>query len=105
MPVLGASLQEALDPLPDERQRTRDARGHPSRPVALLIPRQQVAGQRKAQDDEQEQHAEDPVEFAGATVGPVEEDLDDVQRTQDHHGARPEVVDAAHDSAESDAVL
>ena len=84
MAVVRASDQRFLQGGADERSDRRDARGHLGRPVALLVPRQQVARQRQPQDDEEERQAEPEVDLAGGPVGAGHDDLHEVQDQQDH---------------------
>ena len=91
---------DLLEVRADDRRPPHDVGGDLRRPVALLVPGKQVAGQAEAQRHEQQGHAEPPVDLAGRAVGAGEQDLEQVQGQQDDHRLRAEVVDAPDEPAE-----
>ena len=78
-----SALQQPLERRPHDRRRADDAGRDLRGPVALLIPGQQVAGQRERQHQAEHQNADDPVHLARRLV-----------RAEDHHLRE---VDAGHD--------
>ena len=100
VPDAVAALHHALDPATDERDGPHDAGHDAGRPVALLIPGQEVAGQAERERHEQQEHAGPPAELSRRAVGAVQQHLEHVHDEQDDHRARAEVVQAAHEPAE-----
>src|SRR4051812_42102031 len=95
VPVLGAADEEALEEAAEEGYRPDDAGGDARRPVALLIPREQIASQGEAEGDGQEGQAKVPVDLPGLAVGAVEGRLDEVGREEDDHQLGAEMVEPA----------
>ena len=79
----------------------RDVERDRRRPVRLLIPRQQIAGERKGEDDQQEQHADHPVQLARLLVGPEQHDAQHVDDRRDDDEAGAEEVKTAQHAAEA----
>jgi quinol-cytochrome oxidoreductase complex cytochrome b subunit len=65
---VGTAFHHVADEVADEGRASRDVQRDRRRPVRLLIPRQQVSGQREAENDEQEQDADHPVQLARLLV-------------------------------------
>ena len=68
------------------------------RPDRQLIPRQQVAGEREQQRQHQQDHADDPVEFARRLVAAGEEHAVHVQPRGDHHRMGPPAMQFAQNA-------
>jgi len=64
-------------------------------PESDLVPRQQVTGEREEHGQEQEHHANDPVELTRWLVGAVIKDSHHVQEDEEHHQVRRPSVDVA----------
>ena len=105
MAVLRAADDDLLNERADDGQVAGDVRGHLRGPVALLVPRQQIAGQAQAQNDAHERQAEPPVDLARRQVGAGDDDLQHVQAEQHDHRLRAEMVQAADQPAEVHLVL
>ena len=97
--VVGAPDHDLLEVRADHRRTAHDVGRDLGRPVALLVPGEQVAGQAEAEREEQQGHAEPPVELAGPAIRAGPDDLEQVQGQQHHHRLRREVVDAADEPA------
>ena len=82
-----------------------DVRRHLRGVIALLVPRQQIAGQAQAEDDAHQAQAEPPVDFARRQMGPRDDDLQHVHAHQHDHCLRAEVMQAADEPAEIHLVL
>ena len=82
---LQSTQQDELRGRVEQRGVTTHVRADRDRPVGDLVPRQQVAGERQHQGDEQEDHPDDPVELARRLVGAVVEDPHHVQEDEEDH--------------------
>ena len=80
VPVLGSADHELLQLRPDERHEVDQVSGDLGGPKPFLIPRQQVAGQRQGQHEQQQQDAEPVVHLARRLVRAVHDDLHQVQQ-------------------------
>ena len=89
---------------PKKRSAARDVDGDGRRPVGLLIPRQQVARQRKSQDEEQQDDARHPRDLARLLVRPEEDDAQHVNHGGDHDEARAEEVKSPDEPSERQPV-
>ena len=95
-----AAQQQEVRLLRDERRVPRERRAHGDRPDRELVPRQQVARERQAEREEQQDHADDPVELARRLVGPGVEHAGHVQRHAEDHEVGAPPVQVAHEVAE-----
>src|SRR5664279_4242159 len=102
---LGAAAQQFDHDAANERGAPGDVGPHLGGPIRLLVPRQQVAGERETQHDEQQPDAEQPAHFAGVLVGTETEDADHVGHDEDHHGRGAPVVDATEEVSAQDMAL
>ena len=57
-------------------------RRHAGGPVSFLVPRQQIAGQRKAQHDLHQNQPEPKIHFPRGPIRPVDHDLHQMQHEQ-----------------------
>ena len=89
----------------DDRRAAGDRRLDQLRPVALLVPGQQVAGQREHGTSAEQRQPDHPVQLARAPVGAEQHDLQQVQAGDDDQRRRAEAVQAAHEPAERQLVL
>ena len=103
--VAGATHEHGLQCGANARAHAHEIRGDGRAPVAVLVPRQQVAGERQRQHEQQQRHAEPEVHFARGLVRPVDDHLHEVQHQQHGHGLGGEVVDAAQQPAAPHLVL
>ena len=92
---LAAAAQELHERPADDRRRAGDVRSNLGRPIRLLIPRQQIAGEPEAQHEEQQHDAEQPVGSRGVLVRAHRENADHVGEGEHHHRRRAPMVDAA----------
>ena len=99
-----ATAHERGHLLAEERSAARDVDGDGRRPVGLLIPRQQVARQRKSQDEEQQDDARHPRDLARLLVRPEEDDAQHVDHGGDHDEARAEEVKSPDEPSERQPV-
>ena len=90
-----ATNHELLDLIPNQGRVTHDVGRHLSRPVALLIPRQQVAGQPEPHRDPEQGQPEPEVELARRFVGPIDHHLHEVQNQENNHELRGPMVNSA----------
>ena len=96
---------------PDERNRRGDVGADRHRPVRELIPRQQVAGERQQQRQEQHGDADHPVLLAllalpdAVLVGAGQEHPHQVKEDRRDHEVRGEPVHRSNPRAERDDVL
>ena len=105
-----AGQRGATDVLPGDDERREEATddGRPrgllrrddDGPERVLVPPQQLSGERHRERGEEEERAAHPVRLARELVRAEQEDLRHVHEDEDHHRAGAEVVDAAHDAAE-----
>ena len=79
----------------EHRHRRAHVRAHRDRPERQLIPGQQVAGVAEQQGEEQQHHADHPVEFARRTIRSAVEHAEHVREHQEHHGVRRPAVQVA----------
>ena len=105
MAVIGPTDDELLERGPHERHESGEIRRHAGGPVALLVPRQQVAGERHAEHQHHEHEPQPEIHLAGRPVGTVDHDLHQMEREQDHHRLRHHVVDAAEQPASGHLML
>ena len=94
--VLGAALHQLLRGLPYHRDGASDVGGDAGCPVALLIPRQEIAGEREAEHDREEPEPDPPGDLARLLVGAEQRDLEQMRREHDHHRLRAVVMEPAH---------
>jgi hypothetical protein len=73
-------------------------------PVRGLVPRQQVAREPLEHADDQQQHADDPVQLARVLVRAEQEHARHVEEHQDDEDTRAPLVHAAHEPAEREVV-
>ena len=99
VPVVRPAHDELLQVRPDEGHDADDVGGDLRGPVALLVPRQQVAGERERERELQEQEAGPEVELARGFVGAVNEHLEQMQRKEDGHYLRGVMVQPAQEPA------
>lgn len=105
MTILRASLCEVLQLWTNDRSGSHDFGRDLRRVVALLIPRQQIAGQSESQHDLHQDQAEPEINFSRSLVRPVDHDLHQVQCQQHRHGLSGEVMQSAHQPAVLHVVL
>ena len=105
MPVLGATDDELLHLRPGERDEVHQVGGDTGGPKSFLIPRQQVAGQRQGQHEQQQQDTKPVVHLTRRLVRAVDHDLHQVQQQQHRHELRRPVVNAAQQPAAGHLVL
>ena len=103
--VFAAADHELLQGFADEGDQAHEARRHAGRPIAALIPREQIAGERQAQDDLHQNQAEPEIEFARRFICAVDHHLKQVERQQHDHGLRHVMVQPAQQPAELHLVL
>ena len=82
-----------------------DVSCHFRRPVALLVPGQQVAGERECEHQQQEEESEPVIDFARGFVSPIDEDLHQVEHEQDVHCLRCKMMNASQKPAANHLVL
>ena len=99
-----AAAQGFQDEVADEGHAAGDLRADRGRPVGLLVPGQQVAGEAHAQREQQQADADQPGQLAGIFVGGGHEHPQHVDEDHDHHQRRAPVMDAADQPAEGDTV-
>ena len=95
MAVVAAADDEPLQRLADDRHQRHHVRGHLRGPIAFLVPRQQVAGERQRQHDLHQDQAEPEIDFARRAVRAVDHDLHEVHGQQHDHRVGREVMHAA----------
>src|SRR3954451_898947 len=89
---LAAAEEHEAHLVSEDRGVAHHVRAHGHRPERQLVPRQQVAGEREQQGEEQQHDADHPVELPRRLVGAVVEDACHVQEhRQDHEVGRPSV--------------
>ena len=103
-PEFGAGSQEVAQVGADQRSGAVDVDAHDRRPVGALVERQQVAGEGHHHRQDQQHHADHPVQLARVLVGAEEERAAHVQEHEDHHHARAPLVHAADELAEEHVV-
>ena len=99
MPVVAAAHDDLLQFRSDERGDRGDVRGDPRGPEALLVPGQQVTGQRERQHQHQQDDARPEVEFPRGLVGAVDDHLHQVQDEQHGHRVRGVMMEPAQEPA------
>jgi len=97
---IAAAAHHVRHLLSEERRAPRDVDRHGGRPVRLLIPRQQIAGEREAEDEEQQDDAGHPRHLAWLLVRTEHHDAQHVNHCGNDDEARAEEVQAADDAAE-----
>ena len=105
MTVVGAAHDHLLERGADERHEPRQIRGHAGGPVALLVPGEQVAGERHAEDEHHEHKPQPEIHLARRAVGAVDHDLHKVEGEQHDHRLGHHVMDAAEQPAAGHLVL
>ncbi len=70
MAVIRPAHHKLLQTFADQRHEAQQIGGHPRRPIAFLIPRQQIAGQRQPQHDQHENQPQPEIHFARARYAP-----------------------------------
>ena len=85
MAVLAAADDQLLQRLADDRHQRDHVRRHLGGPIAFLVPRQQVAGERQRQHDLHQDQADPEIDLARRAVRAVDDDLHEVDR----QAARP----------------
>jgi hypothetical protein len=96
---------DLLHPRPHHGHLAGDVGRHLGGPEALLVPRQQVAGQPLGEGQGHQGQAEPPVDLALTAAGAGDDHLEHVQTEQHHHHAGAEVVQAADEPAEFHLIL
>ena len=92
--IVAAADQQLAHCRPDARNRRRDVGADGDRPERELVPRQQIAGEREEQREQQHHDADDPVPLAllavadAVLVGAGEEHAHQVQEHRDDHQVR-----------------
>ncbi len=81
-----AAPQEQSEAFPNDGHLPGDIRADGAGKIRLLIPRQEVSGERHPQDKKRERAARDPEKLAFPFVGPVEKRLQKMQEQNDEHG-------------------
>ena len=76
-----------------------DVGGDLGRPVALLVPREQIAGQAEPERQEQQGHAEPPVDLAGRAIAPAHKTWRRCMTSSTTIACAREVVHAADEPA------
>ncbi len=104
-PDLVAPDQEVLHRRADDRDVVDEVRTDRNRPVAQLVPGKQVAREGEAEREQQQHHADGPVELARLLVRARVEHADHVQRDDEHHEMRRPSVDVADQLTEADPGL
>ena len=104
-PELGAGAQEVTQVGADDRAGAVDVDADDRGPVGALVERQQVAGEGHRHRQDQQHHADHPVELARVLVGAEEEGPAHVEEDQDHHHAGAPLVHPVHELAEEDVVV
>ena len=105
MPVGNATNHHRLQRLPHTGAHANQIGGNRRGPVPVLVPWQQIARKRQRQHEHEQPHAEPVVHLAWRFVGPVDDDLHEVQHQQHRHGLRHEMVQAAQEPAAQHLVL
>ncbi len=82
-----------------------EVRADRDRPVRQLVPGEQIAREGEAERDQQQHHADDPVELAGFLVGTGVEDAHEMERDDEHHEVRRPAVHVADQLPEAHAGL
>ncbi len=89
----------------DERHVVHEVGADGHGPVRELVPRQQVPGEREREREQQQHHADHPVELARLLVRAGVEHAHEVQRDDEHHEVRRPAVHVADQLPEADAGL
>jgi hypothetical protein len=101
---IAAAAHHGCGVLAEERSAPGDVDRDGGRPVRLLIPRQQVPGQREAQDDQEEHDACHPRHLARRLVRPEQDDAQHVDDGGNDDEAGAEEMQAADDAAKRHAL-
>ena len=102
---LGATDQQVLQLAADQRDVVHEIRADRDRPVRQLVPGQQVAGEREREREQQQHHADHPVELARLLVGAGVEHAHEMQRDDEHHEVRRPAVHVPDQLPEAHAGL
>src|SRR5207302_9585115 len=73
--------------------------------IRILIEAQHLPGKGHPECHQQEEHANDPCEFAGKLVCAKEKDLHHVDKDDRHHEVRPPSVHSADEPAQGDFMV
>ncbi len=79
MAVIGTADNQLLERWADDRDNAHETRGHLGRTKPFLIPGQQVPRETQPQRQQEQHHPEPIVDLARSLVGPVDDDLKQVQ--------------------------
>ena len=102
MAIVGPADDQFRQPLVHQPQKIRrHARG----PVALLVPRKQISGERKAEHDLHQHQAEPKIHFPRRTIRPVDHHLHQVQHQQHDHRLGRVMVQPAQQPAPVHLIL
>src|SRR6266542_2089481 len=99
-PDLDRPEKHEADLVPDHRRVAHHRGADRDRPDGELVPGQQVAGERQQQGEQQQHHADHPVELARRLVGAVVEDPGHVQEHREDHQVGGPSVHISHELAE-----
>src|ERR1035441_3368019 len=80
-----ASQQQLANPRAHQRSVTADVRPHRDGPESELVPGQKIAGERESQGEQEQHHADHPVELSRPLVRPRVKDPAHVEEDADHH--------------------
>ena len=104
-PELGPGAEEVAEVGADDRARPVDVDADDGGPEGALVERQQIAGEGHRHRQDQQHHADHPVELARVLVGAEEEGPAHVEEDQDHHHAGAPFVHPVHQLAEGDVFV
>ena len=99
-PIVSPARMKRAMSRPMHRHPARLGRADDDRPDRVLVPAQQLPGERQRQREQQQHRAGQPVELAGELVRRHQVGARDVDADQQHHGRRAEVVHPAEEAAE-----
>ncbi len=102
---LGPADEQVLGLAAEQRDVVHESRSDRHRPVRELVPGQQVSGEGEREREQQEHHADHPVELAWRLVGAGVEHAYEMQEDDQHHEVRGPAVDVPDQLAEADAGL
>ena len=105
MSILRAADDDFLQARSNQRHDGGNVRRHLGCPIAFLVPRQQVAGERHAQHQAEQRQPEPEVHFARRFVGPVNHHLHQMQHQQHRHHMRRVMMQPAQQPAARHFVL
>ena len=102
-PICSPPMSRFWIVLPSEGHVVDEVGADGDRPVAQLVPRQEVAGEGQAEREHQQDDADDPVELARLLVGTRVERPHQVEDDGEHHEVGRPPVHVADQLAEADA--